>query len=226
MKNAAIILVRSDSKRLPKKYAKNLGNRKLLEWPILALQKAGIEVIISTTERSIDDRIIDIAHKHKIKFFRGDLLDVSKRYAETLKKYNLEYSFRINGDSPFINQKLVKSTLKIISTQKFDLVTNLIDRSYPYGISLEVIKSSTFLNNYNYFNTYQKEHITNYFYINKDNFNIKKLTYKDNIPENMRFVVDTYEDLTKLNSIVAHNDNVDFNCIDIKDLIKIYLKND
>ena len=63
------------------------------------------------------------------------------RYSAVLKKYKLNYFVRITGDSPCIDPRLIDKAINIFKNKKCDLVTNVNPRSYPKGISVEVIKS-------------------------------------------------------------------------------------
>jgi spore coat polysaccharide biosynthesis protein SpsF len=120
-----------------------------------------------TTSNREDDKILtDIAKKNKISYFCGDLDNVSKRVHDCVKHFNFTSFFRVNGDSPIIDKALLRKALTLI--HDFDFVTNLSPRSYPYGVSVELIKSDTFFKYQKKFNKDQQEHITKFFYENNE----------------------------------------------------------
>ena len=76
----------------------------------------------------------------KIKFYRGPLNNVAKRFYEILKK-DVRSFLRICGDSPLIDYKLIDKAITKFNWKKHDLLTNIFPRSYPKGQSIEIINS-------------------------------------------------------------------------------------
>lgn len=196
----AIILVRTSSSRLPNKALLSLGKYSLIEQIILQLKDINeIEPILATSNGKEDDILVEIAEKHDIKYFRGELKNVSKRICDCIQQFNLAGFFRINGDSPIIDKCLLKKALSLFD--KFDFITNLSPRSYPYGISVELLKSDVFLRYQKEFNEEQQEHVTKYFYKNKECLSIVNLTSEKTYNSEMIFTIDdmeTYQSFWKL----------------------------
>ena len=168
--NAFIVLSRLDSHRLARKALRYFGDKMLIEWCVDELKNMkDIEVILATTNRNIDDELIDFAKMKKIEYFRGDALNVAKRVGDCIEYFGIKNFARVNADSPFLQGKLISKGFDKIND--YDFVTNLIPRTFPYGISIEIFKSSVFLKNIKLFNSFQKEHITSYFYDNLEKFN-------------------------------------------------------
>jgi len=223
---AGLILSRLDSSRLPGKALINLGQKKLLEWPILALKSTNILTpILVTSDRRVDDPLVELAKKHEIRYFRGDLENVASRVKGCLEQYSISMFCRINGDSPFINLNILKSGFDLMEKEEnLDFVTNILDRQFPYGISIEVFKSQAFLNHYRELNKHQQEHITSFFYENKANFNYKKISYPENDAHSIRFVVDYFSDLQNLERFLQFSQLENrIHELEIADLVQQYI---
>jgi spore coat polysaccharide biosynthesis protein SpsF len=221
MNNYAIILSRLDSKRLPQKAFSILGNKFLIDWCISGISgHQNFDVILATTNRESDDPLENFALKNGIKCFRGDHINVAKRIGDCIIKFNIKNFARINADSPFIHGDLVSQGFRLIEKGNFDFVTNLIPRTYPYGISLEVFKSDFYLNEYHKFTSNDHfEHVTKFFYENINSYNVKKVTYNKDF-HNIKFTVDTEEDLDKLNTLIRKYPH--FNTFKLEDQISAY----
>ena len=167
-KIGAIVYARMDSRRLPGKVLMKLGyHNHIMDYCVDALKHLEpVKTIIATSDRAVDLPLEDYALKRKLNHFRGELDDVAHRTIACCSQFDLDYFIRVNGDSPFINIQLIKAGLELIMNHNFDLVSNLIHRSYPYGVSCEIIKVKTFKNYYSRFSELEREHITSFFYKN------------------------------------------------------------
>ncbi|MCB0651976.1 MAG: hypothetical protein KDC85_11930 [Saprospiraceae bacterium] len=222
---AALIYSRMDSQRLPQKALKLLGTKKLIQWAIDgAIVLEGVEPILLTTDRSVDDPLVEIALTNGIRFFRGDTHNVAKRTFDCINYYNIDIFARLNGDSPFLSKKLLREGIRILeSSEQYDFVTNLFPRHFPYGMSVEVMRSDLFKKHYPEINTLSfQEHITSWFYNNTDQFRLYKIIDPSINDHDIRLVVDTAEDLEKLNVMVSQNPGVDFHTLPLRDLINLY----
>jgi len=223
--NAALILSRVDSKRFPGKAITNLGSKKLIKWCIDGvLNIDNIEPIIVTTDRSIDDPLADIAKESKIKVYRGSLNNVAKRVFDCINHYDIDIFARINGDSPFINKDLIEEAVSRFDIdEKIDFVTNLIPREFPYGLSVEMMKSSTFRMYYPRIQSqHHQEHLTSWFYENEEKINISKIAYSEGNDHDLKFAIDTEEDHKVIERVI--NENLDFNFYNssIKETVKLF----
>lgn len=223
--NGAIILARTDSSRLPGKALLKITDKTLLEWCIESLKgDSNYKIIIATTCRKVDDPIIEIAKKNNISVFRGDKNNVAKRILDCAKSFKLSAFARVNGDSPFIRKNLIIKAFDEIEKSNVDFVTNLVPRHFPYGISVEVFKTKTFLESYYKFTTkQQKEHVTTYFYENISKYNTLLLTYMDGSKNdhNIRLVIDTRDDFILIDELIQRVGN-DIQTIQIENIVKIF----
>lgn len=206
-----IIQARMSSKRLPGKMLKNILNKTLLERVVNQVKKSKHvqRIIIATSNQKSDDKLVKFCKKKKYEFFRGDLKNVALRFMALLFKIKSKnrYFVRISGDSPMLDYKLIDYMYKFTRNQKFDLISNVLKRSFPKGQSIEIVKISTFKKNIsNIFKKNEKEHVTSYFYNNKDKFRIKSIESKKNFA-NLNFCIDNNNDIKKIINILKHFKN-------------------
>lgn len=202
--NAAIILARMDSKRLPGKPLMEIGGKPLISWALDELVKMkNIKIVLATTDRMVDLPLAEYAEKRGILCFRGDCENVAKRVSDCLNHYDIDAFARINADSPVLIKNMLKEGFEKV--KDFDFVTNLYPRRFPYGISLEVIKSVFFHEQMKNFHKQDHfEHITSYFYDNILKFNVFSFSHHDD--ENYHFIkltVDTSDDFKKMDRFLS-----------------------
>ena len=219
-----IIQARTNSQRLPKKVLKKIGNVSILQRLINSLKKIKKikKFVIATTKNKGDLKIIQISKKNKINYFQGDEKNVASRYYEILKNTKFEYFLRVNGDSPFLDYKIINKLISIKNKSDYDIITNVFKRSYPKGQSVEIIKTSTFLNNFKRLKSrHDLEHVTSFFYKNFKRFKIYNHTNKINFSK-INLSIDTEEDLFKVKKIFK---DINKKNLDWLILTKKYLEN-
>ncbi|NNE26665.1 MAG: hypothetical protein HKN09_07460 [Saprospiraceae bacterium] len=218
---AALIFARFGSSRLPGKALQELGHQALLQWSINAAKRLeNCGVILATSDSQQDDPLAELASVSGIEIYRGSLENVALRTLQCIEEFELDYFFRINGDSPFLNLPLLEASIQLLASHPdCDMVSNLINRSYPYGVSCELIKASSFVEAYPKMKDSELEHITQYFYRNKSQFNIVELPILEADLSHYRMTIDTEEDLELIRDFVESKSDLDFNKLDINDLI-------
>ena len=206
----ALIQARMSSKRLPGKVLKKIENKTLIEHITKKLSSIKeINKIIVITSRDIsDNKIVEHCRAKKIIFFRGNLHNVYKRFYDAIKHYNIKSLIRITCDSPMISNNLIKKGLNIFKKNKYDIVTNTLIKSYPKGQSFEIIKASIISKNFKFINSKkEREHLTYYFYKNRNKFKIynkknpNKLKYKNlsvDTQEDFNFLSKNFKKLSKI----------------------------
>lgn len=198
-----LIQARLSSKRFP-----NKALYKIKELPLIIHQINRIknsknikEIIVATSIEKSDNELCLLLKKNKIKFYRGNLNNVAFRLYKTAKKYRAKYFVRISGDSPLIDYKIINLAQKELKKNpKVDIVTNVFPRSFPSGQSVEIIRTKL-LKLYNpMMNSYEKEHVTTFFYKRSDKFKIKnfKNTNPKMYDKSIKFSVDYKTDLKKI----------------------------
>ena len=229
-KLGAIIFSRLDSKRLFGKALLDIEGKCLLERVILRTKNiSGIsKIIVATSDRDIDSPIAKFVSKKKdIQIFRGSCDDVFGRALEACKKFGLDGFARICGDRPFFDFELVSKGISIFRNSGSDIVTTMHPRSYPPGLTTEIISKELLMKFENIVKTkFDREHLTTFFYKNPENIKIQ------NIPNSnyekirsIRLVVDNESDLKRAKYIASH-ENKQLQEISIEKILSLALEFD
>ena len=202
----AIVLCRLDSRRLPGKVLKTVQGRPLL-WYVLSrcreVEAFENNIIVATSARIIDDPIEDYCRKQNVRVFRGSADNVAKRVLECALDNRLSRFARVNADSPFLEPSLVRLAFGIAESSGFEIVTNLYPRSFPYGVSIELLKTDVFRSAYNQMSTPDHfEHVTLFFYENMGKFRYYNITRDGTNLSKIRLTVDTEEDFKLFEQVV------------------------
>ncbi len=216
------------SKRLPGKVLLKLDQKVLLEWTIERLKKNAykIPVAVISSDKQSDKPIEEFCDRNKVLFYKGSLENVIKRFHMACKFFQEDFFIRVSGDSPLIDPKLIDKAYEIHCKQNFDLITNIMKRSFPKGQSVELIsrKAINHLQKFNLSNE-EKEHVTLGFYKNKDKFNIYNFESGSKKYALQQQSIDTLNDYLKIKNLIKTEDNVlNLNWLDIYLKIK-HLKN-
>ena len=208
MKYLIFIQSRMNSKRFPGKALAKIKNKVLIKHVYDRLVSFGKEkIVVLTSINKTDDIIAKFCKKNKINFFRGSLNNVYKRFVDATIYYKCEAFIRITGDSILIDKKIIKMIISKFKTNKYDIVTNTLRKTFPIGLSVEMIKSNKFCQNKSKIkNKNHKEHIFTYFYENKNKFKIFNIISKKKY-KIKKLAIDTKEDLTRIKSLINEKKN-------------------
>ena len=135
MKISTIIQARMSSERLKGKVLKKIGNYHMIEIMIRRLiksKKIG-NIIVATTNRQDDNKIVEVCKKNKIDVYRGSNSDALKRYYDAAKKYNVDVIIRLTADCPLIDYKVIEKMISVFKKKKTRLYIKYL--SLPVYIS-------------------------------------------------------------------------------------------
>ena len=197
---AAIVQARMNSTRLPGKVLMDIGGKPMLVRVIDRLRKAQTidRIIIATTNRVDDDKIVDLAAGMGVDAYRGTENDVLTRYYFCALRAKVEIVVRITGDCPCIDPYLVDLTVEEIESNQWDFVTTT--NSYPDGLDVETLSFEVLQRVWHdATNPFHREHVTPYILENPSLFRVKKLDCST--PITVKLSVDTREDLERVRSI-------------------------
>lgn len=216
------------SKRLPGKVLLKLDQKVLLQWTIERLRKNSykIPVAVISSDQESDKPIEEFCDRNKVLFYKGSLENVIKRFQMACQFFQEDFFIRVSGDSPLIDPKLIDKAYEIHCKQNFDLITNIMRRSFPKGQSVELISRNA-INHLQKFNlsNEEKEHVTLGFYKNKDKFNIYNFESGSKEYALQQQSIDTLSDYLKIKNLIkAEHDVLNLNWLDIYFKIK-HLKN-
>ncbi|NSJ93195.1 acylneuraminate cytidylyltransferase, partial [Coprococcus sp. MSK.21.13] len=98
------------------------------------------EIIIATTTLERDNAIIKECERLGVKYFRGSEEDVLSRYYYAAKENNADVVVRITSDCPLIDPEVSENIIQFYldNKDKYDYVSNTIERTYPRGLDTEV----------------------------------------------------------------------------------------
>jgi len=224
MKTAAIVQVRLDSTRLPKKALSDILGKpmtlRLLER--LSQAKKIDSIIVATTDRPIDDEIADIVSDKGFIVFRGDSDDVLDRYYNAALKHNIDVIVRITGDCPLIEPDVVDMIVKVFEDNGFDYVSNTIKPTFPDGICVEVFSFDAIKKAWEDASLKsEREHVTPFIRTRPEIFKLKNIENKVDLSD-LRWTVDEPEDLIFVREIFKrlYNSERIFHIEDILKLLK------
>ncbi|MCP5102183.1 MAG: acylneuraminate cytidylyltransferase, partial [bacterium] len=164
-KIAAIIQARMTSQRFPGKVLYQVQEKPLLQYILESLAHCPHlhMVIVATSTGASDNPIAEFCIANGIECARGPLEDVAGRFKETLEKYDLNAFIRISGDSPLISPALINEGMRIFNTHRYEIVTNIQNRTFPKGQSLEILAADSFQRAYPVMESARdREHVTPY----------------------------------------------------------------
>jgi len=199
----AIIQCRMTSTRFPGKVITPFLGKPLLDHIVEKVNKISLcsSIILATSNDKADDPLASYAKDLGLKIVRGSREDVVQRYVLALESYSCDAFFRVCGDSPLLLSHLFDYAVSIYKNKSYDLITNVFPRTFPAGMSVELIRTETFLKNTQYIKEQdEREHLSKYFYNNFNNFKICNIECDLPIDQNFKLAVDEHSDLKKIES--------------------------
>lgn len=223
MTKAVFITVRSDSSRLPGKAYKDMIGRPVIEMIMrrAKLVKKADMVVVCTTEREIDDQIVEISKKVGVNYFRGSLDDKLDRWYGAVKKFNIDTFATFDGDDLLCAPELIDLGFEQLEKENLDFLEappNLAVGAFTYCIKASALEKVCSIKN-----TDDTEMMWTYF---KDTglFKVGELKVEDELYLNpdARLTLDYQEDFDFFEIIFKHFDNKD-NTVQLKAVMQ-YLK--
>lgn len=145
-----VIFARLDSRRLPGKVLEPLlGGQCVIDELLVQLGRMAeqvpcvIEPIIATTSRAVDEPLV---HKARLAGVAAvtDHFAPLKRLSAIAAAHPQCWLWRVNADSPLLLQPLIEFAAAQLQgmDDQVHVITNLVDRSFPYGVSLEMFRAA------------------------------------------------------------------------------------
>ncbi len=205
-----LVQARTSSKRFPRKILHEIQGKPLILHVIEKLKKSNFknEIVVSTSIKKSDNELVALLKKNKIKFYRGNLKNVAERLLKTALKQKKNYFVRVSGDSPVIDTNILDRMIRIHnrkSYKNYDIITNVFPKTFPKGMSFEIIKRKIIINNLKFMSDSDKEHVTQYFYNNSSLFRIKNLFNFNEKKYKVDLTVDKKIDLKKIEVYLKKN---------------------
>lgn len=208
MRCGLYIFSRFDSRRLPGKALRLIAGHPMLGLVIDRARRVRQidDIIVATSDRSIDDPIAEFAEGEGIAVFRGALDDVAGRALACAEAHDHALFVRISGDSPFFDHVLAGRMVRQAKTGTADIVTNVHPRTFPPGTSIEVIAVEALRRVVAATQDSEHlEHVTQYIYANANCFDIDNVEATDTDYSGVSLVVDTPCDLDRAEWIASES---------------------
>ena len=207
MKVVCLVQARVGSTRLPGKILKEICGKTILHHEIDRLKKCKEidEIVIATTDKEDDDKIVNEAKKLSVKYFRGSENDVLSRFYYAAKENNADIIVRVTSDCPCIDFEILDKMLIYFKDKykekQIDYLSNTINRTYPRGYDIEIFTFSALEKSYiNAEKEYEREHVTPYIYDKTNNFLKLSFENKEDYSK-YRVTLDTIEDFIVIKNI-------------------------
>ena len=142
MNSVVIIQARTNSTRLPGKVLLPISSIPIVVLSAKRAANTEKEVIVVTSNEETDDALCSELKKNRIKYFRGDLNNVLKRFTSSLKGLDEDtIVFRLTADNTFPDGSLLDELeQEFIQHEVEYLVCNGVNSGLPYGVSVEVTR--------------------------------------------------------------------------------------
>jgi spore coat polysaccharide biosynthesis protein SpsF len=183
-------------------------------------------IFVLTSTNNTDDIVENYLNSKKINFYRGDELNVFKRFHDFLKlnEFKWDIILRVCADNPFIEPAFIDALI--------DEADKPVNRGYDYFSYADKSGTPSVLTHYGFFSElirtdsfkraaslnltpYEQEHVTPVFYKNPS-FKAFWLPVPADLQEmKIRCTVDTSDDLSLLTVIREEVGNIDFTWSDI-----------
>lgn len=208
MKIIATIEARLNSSRLPQKHLYKINNKFFIEILIERLKKVKNinRIVLATTTNPEDKKLVDVAKKNKINFYKGSEENVLQRVTFAAKKYKADAVLQVSGDCPLFDYNLAQYQLEMFKLNKVDVSTQYW-KNYPGGVCHPIIKYKALLKSLKNAKSIDDfEHVTNYIFNNQKKFKILYfLATNENYAPQLQFVLDTYHDYKFLKKICNYD---------------------
>jgi spore coat polysaccharide biosynthesis protein SpsF (cytidylyltransferase family) len=222
----AIVVGRMDSRRLPGKVLADVAGAPLLAYVVsrvrLVRALAG-RVVVATSDRPLDDPIAELCRAEGWPVFRGSAEDVAGRVLACATEHGWDWLARVNGDSPFTDPELLAEACEAAELGDLNLITNLQPRSFPYGVSVELIRTGFYRQAYARFrDAGDYEHVTRYLYAHLTYTRFVNIPHRGEDLSSFRLTIDTPDDLTTFRRFVGslHRDWLDVTFADAVRLLQ------
>jgi spore coat polysaccharide biosynthesis protein SpsF len=219
VKVVAIIQARMGSTRLPGKVLKDLCGETVLARVVKRTRRAKLldEVVVATTVQSADELIVRECERLGVACFRGDEADVLDRYYRAAQEFSADAIVRITSDCPLIDPELIDEHVRRLLDRwsEVDFVTNMLEQTFPLGLAVEAMPVDVLCRMKRMSQSdVLKEHVTTLAYVDTAIFRIDHVLHCQDLSQ-LRWTVDTPEDLKLVRLIFQHFGNDHFSWKDI-----------
>lgn len=225
MRTVIITQARMTSTRLPGKVLKEVLGKPLLEYHIerLLQVKLADDLVIATTTNDTDQPIIELCERLGAAYYRGSEEDVLSRYHEAAAHFEADVVVRVTSDCPLIDPGVIDEVISLFinNRDKYDYVSNTLERTYPQGLDTEVFSRTALEKAYEEARDQpEREHVTVYIYRRPEQFRLANFNGAVDYSHH-RWTVDTPEDFALIKLVLQelYPIKINFTWLDVLDLL-------
>ena len=198
----AIIVARCNSSRLPNKALMEINQDESIKILIdrIKMCKNVDRIVLSTSSHSTDDKLIEIAERENIDYYRGSLSKVAKRYYDTANYYNFDHFVRITGDAVCSDYEMID---KIIDSHLKKSCDVTFMKNMPFGTHNQVVSIQTIKTILDTAKVIENTEYLEYYLENDRYFNVNYVDSNYDYDIRTRITLDYHEDLMFLRKIYA-----------------------
>lgn len=228
MRVVAIMQARMCSSRLPGKVLLKVLGKPLLEYQLERVNRSKFidEIVVATTDQTIDDPIVTLCKNMEISYYRGSETDVLKRYYMAAIQTKADVVVRLTSDCPLIDPAQIDKVIESYFTCDHPLkyVSNTLIRTFPRGMDTEVFSFHALKEAYDKAELkVDREHVTRYMINNDGVFKLLNVS-NDKDFSHHRWTVDTQADFLLIKKIIGalYQQSSEFTLEDIIQLLDKY----
>jgi spore coat polysaccharide biosynthesis protein SpsF (cytidylyltransferase family)/MoaA/NifB/PqqE/SkfB family radical SAM enzyme len=202
----AIIQATYQSNVFPGKSMVKFSGKTVMEHIVtrIRLIKEVSEIILSTSDQSMDNPLVEEAQRLGVLVFRGSEHDVISRLCEASRLFYAKVILKINGNYPLFDPQLASKLISEHIKGGFDYSYNEHFKGVLFGTGCEVINKDVLLRiNKLKLTAEQRESGSLYIRQNERNFNVYQFIYGNPRPH-YKLCFDTSKDLKLIDFILNH----------------------
>ncbi len=219
----AVIQARMGSTRFPAKVLVDLAGQPMIAQVVRRVTRASHlrQVVVAIPKTSRDDPLADLCRSRGWHCYRGSEDDVLDRYYGAAREYSAEGIVRVTSDCPLIDPGMIDEVVALFLDGKWDYVSNTLEpRTFPRGLDVEVFTYEALEVAWEEdTNSSWREHVTPYIYRHPERFLLKGVS-SDADYSDMRWTVDTVEDLRFVKRIFNHFGDDIFNWTEVLEVLQ------
>jgi spore coat polysaccharide biosynthesis protein SpsF len=201
----AVVQARFSSERLSGKVLRPMHGRPMLGYLLEGLThcRSIDSVVVATSADASDDAVARFAQASGVRCHRGSLEDVASRLLGAADAVRADALVRLNGDSPLLDPAVVDRGVELFRSEPADLVSNVVQRSFPKGQSVEVLSRDALARGVAAMTTAsEREHVTPHFYSNAADYVIRSFSAAHPRPD-VQLSVDDEHDFARCEAILV-----------------------
>jgi len=215
----AIIQARMCGARLPGKVLMDIAGKPMLSHQIQRLKHCTTinEIVIATTTNLADEPVVNLASQEDVGCFRGSEQDVLGRFVGAARRARADVVVRITADCPLIDPQITDRVVLDLTSHfsECDYASNVIQRTYPRGLDVEVFYWDTLLRMDRLAQSQAaREHVTIVLRSERPELFLCRSVVDSEDNSDLRWTVDTEADLKLVRAL--------YETLDLRDCVTLY----